>query len=334
MPRRPSAGPSTGVVEPLPPPRVLAREARGPEHVTLDAEGRILTGTADGDIWRLTLSGASEPSELAKAEVLAQTGGRPLGLVSCPDGGLLVCDARRGLLHVDPRSRTVRTLADEVDGTPLRFCSNVATAADGTVYFTVSSRRYPLEDWLGDILEHRGTGQLLRLRPGGRPEVLCDGLQFANGFALSPDESFVAVAESGARRISRYWLTGPRPGTRDTLAHDLPGYPDNLTRGTGGVFWVALAGPREPAVSVLHHAAPAIRRAAWSTLKKLRPRPRPIVRILAIRAGGQIVRHLLRHRSPYRMVTSACEHGDRLVLGSLLARGIAVCDLPGPGHLG
>jgi len=151
--------------------------------MTVDAEGRILTGTEDGHIWRLTLPRAPEPpeppepAEPARAEVLAQTGGRPLGLVSCPDGGLLVCDARRGLLHIAPRSRTVRALADEVDGTPLRFCSNVATAADGTVYFTVSSRRYALEDWLGDILEHRGTGQLLRLQPGGRPEVLCDGLQ-------------------------------------------------------------------------------------------------------------------------------------------------------------
>ena len=28
---------------------------------------------------------------------------------------------------------------------------------------------------------------------------------------------------------------------------------------------------------------------------------------------------------PYRMVTSVCEHGSRLVLGSLLERGIAVC---------
>ncbi|MEU1799671.1 SMP-30/gluconolactonase/LRE family protein [Streptomyces sp. NPDC019937] len=324
MPRR-HRSPADAAVEPLPRPRIVARDARGPEHVALDDRGRILTGTADGAIWRLTLS---DTTGLARAEVIAETGGRPLGLVPSPDGELLVCDARRGLLRVDPRGGTVRVLADEVAGAPLRFCSNVATSADGTLYFTVSSRRHPLEDWLSDILEDTATGQLLRLRPGGEPEVLRDGLRFANGVALAPDESYLAVAESGARRISRHWLTGPRQGGHDTLVRDLPGYPDNLSRGAGGVFWVALAGPREPAVDAAHRAPPAVRRAAAATAKRLRPRPRATLRVLAIRPDGSVARHLLRRWSPYRMATSVCEHGHRLVLGSLLERGIAVCALP------
>ncbi|QLH25595.1 SMP-30/gluconolactonase/LRE family protein [Streptomyces sp. Rer75] len=324
MPRRhrSSSAAADGVVEPLPRPRIVARDARGPEHVALDGAGRILTGTADGAIWRLTLS---ETAGLARGEVIAETGGRPLGMVPSPDGELLVCDARRGLLRVDPRGGTVGVLADEVDGVPLRFCSNVATSADCTLYFTVSSRRYALEDWLSDILEDTGTGRLLRLRPGGEPEVLRDGLRFANGVALAPDESFVAVAESGARRIRRHWLTGRRTGTDDTLVADLPGYPDNLSRGADGVFWVALAGPREPAVDALHHASPALRRAASTAVRRFRPHPRPTVRVLAIRPDGSVARHLLLRRSPYRMATSVCEHGSRLVLGSLLERGIAVC---------
>lgn len=138
-----------------------------------------------------------------RATAVAHTGGRPLGLQPLPGGELLVCDARRGLLRIDPRDGTVQVLADEVAGGPLRFCSNVTTAADGTVYFTVSSRRYGLDEWLGDFLEHTGTGQLLRLRPHGTPEVLLEGLQFANGVALAPDESFLAVAESGAYRLTR-----------------------------------------------------------------------------------------------------------------------------------
>ncbi|MBL1097536.1 SMP-30/gluconolactonase/LRE family protein [Streptomyces coffeae] len=325
------------MTEPLPYPRVLAPEAHGPEHVALDTEGRILTGTADGAVRRLTLSPARDR---AGSEVIARTGGRPLGLAPSPDGGVLVCDARRGLLAVSPADGAVRVLADEVDGEPLRFCSNVAVAADGTVYFTVSSRRYALEAWLGDILEHRGTGRLLRLTPGGRPEVLLDGLQFANGVALAEDESFVAVVETGAYRISRLWLTGPRAGRRDTLLGGLPGFPDNLTRGPGGLFWVALAGPREPAVDWLHRASPAVRRAAWRAVRRFAPGPRPTVRILAVGADGRVAHHLVHRRSPYRMATSVCVTGRHLVLGSLVERGVAVCDLgsppvpgpqPGPG---
>ncbi|WNF00552.1 SMP-30/gluconolactonase/LRE family protein [Streptomyces luomodiensis] len=322
---RPRTRPATGAAEPLPCPRVLAPEAHGPEHVTVDARGRILTGTADGAIRRLTLSPARG---LVRSEVLAHTGGRPLGLAPCPDGGLLVCDARRGLLRVGPDDGSVTVVADQVAGRPLRFCSNVAAAADGTVYFTVSSRRHGLEDWLRDILENTATGQLLRLRPGGRPEVLLDGLRFANGVALAADESYVAVAESGAYRISRLWLTGGRAGERDVLADDLPGFPDNLTRGPGGLLWVALAGPREPAMELLQRAPVPLRRAVAPVVARVRPRPRPTVRALAFGPDGRVVRHLVRRRAPYRTATSACAYRGLLVLGSLFERGIAVCTLP------
>ena len=38
-------------------------------------------------------------------------------------------------------------------GERLRFCSNAVALSDGTVWFTVSSRRYPLSQWIGDIVE-------------------------------------------------------------------------------------------------------------------------------------------------------------------------------------
>ncbi|MFH8347513.1 SMP-30/gluconolactonase/LRE family protein [Streptomyces sp. NPDC018045] len=318
---------------PLPPLRPVPLDGRGPEDVVVDSAGRVLTGVEDGRILRLAPfpEGPEEGSAgTPRAEVIARTGGRPLGLEPLADGGVLVCDARRGLLRVEPSDGTVRTLADTVDGAPLRFCSNAVAAADGTVYFSVSSRRYPLEDWLGDILEHTGTGHLVRLRPGGTPEVVLDGLQFANGVALAPDESFVTVAETGSRRLTRLWLTGPRTGQQDVLADDLPGYPDNMSRGPGGLFWVALAGPRSASLDRLHRTKPALRHAAWSVARRVRPRPGPLAGVMGIDSSGRVV-HDLRRRSPdYRMVTSVCEHGGHLVLGSLHERALAVCELPSP----
>ncbi|OKI02633.1 strictosidine synthase [Streptomyces sp. CB02923] len=322
---------------PLPPLRPVPLDGRGPEDVVVDSAGRVLTGVEDGRVLRLDLSPKGPEDEpgswtggIPRAEVVARTGGRPLGLEPLADGGVLVCDARRGLLRVEPSDGTVRTLADTVDGAPLRFCSNAVAAADGTVYFSVSSRRYPLEDWLGDILEHSGTGQLVRLRPGGdsTPEVVLDGLQFANGVALAPDESFVTVAETGSRRLTRLWLTGPRTGQHDVLADDLPGYPDNMSRGSGGLFWVALAGPRSPRLDRLHRTKPTVRHAAWTLARRVRTRPGPLAGVLGIDASGRIV-HDLRRRSPdFRMVTSVCEHDGRLILGSIHERALAVCKLP------
>ncbi|MEH6379422.1 SMP-30/gluconolactonase/LRE family protein, partial [Streptomyces sp. KLMMK] len=228
---------------PLPPLRMLRIGGPGPEDVVVDGDGRVLTGTGDGRIRRITLPG---PRGGARVEEVADTGGRPLGLEALPDGRLLVCNAERGLLRVSPGAGGgVEVLADSVAGEPLRFCSNATAAADGTVYFTASSRRYGLRDWRADIVEHSGTGRLLRLPPGGVPEVILDGLQFANGAALAADESFVVVAETGAYRLTRLWLTGPRSGLRDTLIEDLPGFPDNLSRSADGTFWTALAAPRE-----------------------------------------------------------------------------------------
>ncbi|WP_051855028.1 SMP-30/gluconolactonase/LRE family protein [Streptomyces sp. NRRL B-1347] len=313
---------------PLPPLHVLRLPAAGPEDVVVDGAGRVVTGTADGRILRVTLPG---PGYGGRVEELARTGGRPLGLEPLPDGRLLVCDAHRGLLRAAPEDGgPVEVLADAVAGEPLRFCSNATAAPDGTVYFTVSSRRYGLDDWRADIVEHVGTGRLVRLAPGGEPEVLLDGLHFANGAVLAPDASHVTVAETGARRLTRYWLTGPRAGRSDPFVEDLPGFPDNLSRDEDGTLWVALAGPREPLLDQLHRAPSAVRRAAAAAARRVPVPPRRVLRVMAFSPGGETVHDLARKGAGYRMVTSVSARAGTLVLGSLVEPGIAVCALPPP----
>ncbi|MFF9779421.1 SMP-30/gluconolactonase/LRE family protein [Streptomyces sp. NPDC013978] len=301
---------------------------RGPEDVVADERGRVLTGVEDGRVLRV--DGLAEPGR-ARVETLADTGGRPLGLELLPDGDLLVCDAERGLLRVTTGDGTVRVLADEVNGERLRFCSNAVALSDGTVYFTVSSRRYPLDQWIGDIVEHTGTGRLLRLAPGeGAPEVVLEGLQFANGLAPSADESFLVVAETGPRRLTRVHLTGARAGTSEPFVGDLPGTPDNMWRDPdSGLMWVALAGPRIGALDRLHRAGPAVRSAASRVAVRAPFRPLGFAGVVAVDDQGNVVHTLLDRHSRFRMVTSACVAEGRLILGSLWERGIAVCDLPG-----
>ncbi|MFF4353517.1 SMP-30/gluconolactonase/LRE family protein [Streptomyces sp. NPDC001530] len=305
---------------------VVPLGGRGPEDVVADSRGRVLTGLEDGRIVRV--DGLGDP-ERTRVRVIAETGGRPLGLELLPDDALLVCDARRGLLRIALDDGIVRVLADAVAGAPLRFCSNVVALSDGTLYFTVSSRSHPLEHWIGDLVEHTGTGRLLRLAPGEKePEVLLEGLQFANGLAPAADESFLVLAETGARRLTRYWLAGPKRGRSETFADDLPGQPDNLWRAPGGPIWVALAGPRVAALELLHRRGPALRHAAARVAVRAPFRPPGTTGVIAVDDEGRVLHHLERRRASFRMVTSACEAEGRLVLGSLWERGIAVCDLP------
>ncbi|MEU5344599.1 SMP-30/gluconolactonase/LRE family protein [Streptomyces sp. NPDC020766] len=325
----------------LPPLRPIPLGGTGPQDVVVDHEGRVVTGVADGRILRV------RPRGPARVEQIARTGGRPLGLEVLPDGRLLVCDAERGLLRVTPESDSVagpstvpspssagrvEVLVDRVVGEPLGFCGNAVAAADGTVYFTASSRRFGLHEWLGDLLERTVTGRLLRLPPGGgEPEVLLDDLDFANGVVLAEDESWVAVAETGAYRLTRLWLSGPRTGQRDTLVENLPGFPGNLSRGTDGTVWVALAGPRQRTLDWLRRAPAGVRKAAWQAARPLPlpVRPHPVTRVLGIGPGGRVRHDLRRRGTGYRMVTSAYEHDGMLILGSLVEKGIVVCELPG-----
>ncbi|MFE1927209.1 SMP-30/gluconolactonase/LRE family protein [Streptomyces asoensis] len=314
---------------PLVPLRYLTLPGHGPEDVVADPAGRVLTGVADGRILRV--DGLDDPSA-PRVEQVAEIDGRPLGLELLPDGDLLVCSADGALLHIDLGGGTgkARVLTGSAAGERLRFCSNVVALPDGTVYFTVSSRVHPLRDWMGDLVEHTGTGRLLRLEPGAREaEVVLEGLQFANGLARGADDSFLIVAETGARRLTRYGLTGPRAGRAESLVEDLPGYPDNLWRGApDGPVWVALAGPRVPPLDLLHRAGPAVRRRAARLARSAPYRPSGTAGVLAVDDDGRIVHHLTRRRSGFRMVTSVCETGGRLVLGSLAERGIAVCEAP------
>src|ERR1700752_3868890 len=119
---------------PLPEPDVTATlhvvelPGTAPEDVVADAQGNIWTGVEDGRIIRITPDGSS-------THVVANTGGRPLGVAVARDGRLLICDSHRGLLRYDPATGTMETLVAEVAGRALTFCSNVVESSDGTIFF-------------------------------------------------------------------------------------------------------------------------------------------------------------------------------------------------------
>ena len=171
----------------------------GAEDVLVAPDGRVWTGTAEGAIH------VHDPRDGSTTTVTA-TGGRPLGLENLPDGRILVCDAHRGLLALDPASGDLETLLTEVDGDRLLFTNNAAVAPDGTIWFSDSSRIWPIEEWKNDLIEHTCTGRLLRRSPDGEVTTVLDRLCFANGVALTAEMDAVLVAETGTRTIRRVAL--------------------------------------------------------------------------------------------------------------------------------
>ncbi len=280
-------------------------------------DGLLWTGTEDGAVYRLTPDGR-------RIDRVADTGGRPLGLELMPDGRLLVADAHRGLLAIEPRDGSVEELVTEIDGTPMRFCNNAAISDEGEIWFSDSSTRYGIEQWKRDFVEVTRTGRLLVRRTDGTVEQVLDGLAFANGVALSADGSFVAVAETGARTVVRRWVTGEHAGQRDLLVEDLPGYPDNIARGSDGLIWVSIASPKDPLVERLMSAPGPVRRAVSRIPDRLQPQPRRTVRVMAFDDDGRTVHDLSGDASAYHMVTGVREHDGKVWLGSLQEPAVAV----------
>jgi len=196
-------------------------------------------------------------------------------------------------------------------------------AQDGTIYFSDSSQYFGIDEFKGDILSHTGSGRLIRRDPDGTVTVLLDDLDFANGVALSGDESFVLIAETGGYRVTRLDLAGPEAGRRSVIIDNLPGIPDNMSTGSDGVFWIALPSARNKLLDLLLSRPGFLRSAVWSMPERLHPDATRITWVVGIDGEGDVVHNLQASGKDFHYVTGVREHDGRLYLGSLVEPGIA-----------
>ena len=173
---------------------------------------------------------------------------------------------------------------------------------------------------LNAVIEHGGDGRLLRYDfQTGKTSVVLDKLEFANGVTLGPDDAYVLVNETGAYRISRYWLSGPMAGTHDVFIDNLPGMPDNLSFNGHERFWVALYTPRNALLDATA-GQPFVRKVIVRALMVL---PKPAERrafVLGVDLQGKVIANLQDAGSGnYSPITTVREYGDWLYFGSLKA---------------
>jgi sugar lactone lactonase YvrE len=290
--------------------RVGQEGTNAPEDVAVDNDGRVYGGMLDGRILRWS-------PDLTRHELFADTGGRPLGLHFDAQEQLIVADAVRGLLKID-RAGEITVLATEEGGRPFAFADDVDIGRNGTIYFSDASDRFGFRHYVADLMEHQPNGRLLAYEPATQTtRLLMDDLYFANGVAVSPDQQFVLVVETGKYRVQRYWLEGEKAGTSETLIENLPGFPDGISTGTNGIFWIALASPRDPTLDRLL-PWPFLRKVVYRLPEFLQPAPRSFGFILGVDAQGTVVHNLQDPEGAYAPITSVQEHGGFLYLGSII----------------
>lgn len=273
--------------------KLYQHEIQGVESVAIDEDGDDLyLIDRYGYVLRANMSSLFQPGMKNISSVLQDGGlpprlemvgyvgpGRPLGY-HVYHGNIFVCDSLKGLVRFSLETRELEILVNRAgarDSKFERFHGNVNYANDldisrdgNTIYFTDSGDIAPAlnrEGYYDTMMSYILTA--LQGEPRGRVlayhlreksvEVLASRVWFANGIAISEDESFLVIAETCSRRLLKLHLKGEKEGSSEILIDGLQGYPDGISRASDGNFWVALIAQENPFLNFITKSKPFIR---------------------------------------------------------------------------
>ncbi|WP_306251322.1 SMP-30/gluconolactonase/LRE family protein [Parvularcula sp. IMCC14364] len=294
----------------------------GPEDIAIGVDGWLYTGVSDGSVIRV------DPAT-GDFDILAITGGRPLGVEFDAGGNLLVADAYKGLVSI-AMDGTVTILADQAgDGSIIGYADDVDVTPDGRIWFSDASTKFFPGDWGGtleasvaEIWEHAGTGRILSYDPEtGEMETHMTGLVFANGVAADPAGQFILVSETGKYRVLKYWLAGPEKGKTEVLVDNLPGFPDNINPDSAGGYFVGLVTPRSADVDAFAEK-PLLRNILWRIPGfEDAAAPPPYSHLIRIDANGNVLETWQDPAGSYTDITGAVRGADGSIYVSSLQEG-------------
>lgn len=292
----------------------------GPEALIQSSNGTFYTATHDGWIHQF------KDNNWVK---WLNTGGRPLGLDIDPQGNLIAADAYLGLLRITP-DKKIELLTNSVEGTAIKYANELDISQDGTIYFSDSSTKFGAKENGGtyeasllDINEHGRHGRLLKYDPSnGKTSVVFDAINYANGVALSPNEEFILVNETGSYRVLKHWLKGKKEGSTEVLIDNLPGFPDNLSVGLDGRYWIGLASPRSKILDKFSNNT-FFRSVIQRLPSFMRPKAIAYGHIIAFDEHGKILMSLQDPDGDYPITTGVLETKSHLYISSLMADSVA-----------
>ncbi|GAB5372947.1 hypothetical protein AAMO2058_001708000 [Amorphochlora amoebiformis] len=216
----------------------------GPEAFTVEEDGSLITGLADGRIVRIssTEDGGVLSTTLARTGVndsecgssieLEPRCGRPLGMHLDPlnPNKLFIVDGYKGFLEMDLKTNQITTLATHTeDGSPLVLPNSVLPSSDGLIiYITDTSVTYQRRRIFHAAFSGIPTGRLLAYhRSNGSISIIREGLLMPNGMAHDYHRKCFLIALTISREVKRYC---PHDNTLTTFAKGLPGTLDNIVR--------------------------------------------------------------------------------------------------------
>lgn len=208
-----------------------------PECILAEADGTLWAADARGGVMRIA---ADRTQKLvvqtpdthfdlaASAERSLLTGTLPNGLAFARNGDILIANFGTDRLERMTRDGHSQLMLDSIDGKSLGKVNFVLRDRRDRIWLTVSTTVNP---WSNALNAKLADGYIVVIDNRG-PRIVADGLHFTNEIRLDAAEEWLYVAETTAKRVSRFRVTGD-----GSLAQREVYGPSNL--GTGLVDGIA-----------------------------------------------------------------------------------------------
>ena len=149
----------------------------------------------------------------AEWDLVAEYDGWPNGLKIHKDGRIFICDYKKGLLALDPKSGRIETVLGTAFSEGFKGLNDLHFAANGDLYFTDQG-----QSGIADP-----TGRVYRLRVNGELQRLVTNAPSPNGITLNNKNSQVYVAITRAQQIWRLPLMSGGTPSKTGVAIQLSG---------------------------------------------------------------------------------------------------------------
>jgi len=216
------------------------------EGVVIDKEGNAWGGGRNGTVYQVSPDGTVH--EVAQLP----PGSTPNGVTLDRAGNFVYCDlGKKAVMRLSPDGK-VSMIADRAGTLALSLPNFASYDAEGNLYVSNSSTQ-DIGKVLSELEKPAPNGALVRIRPDGRGEVIADGLYFANGTAIDPQEHAVYVLESSRNDCLRIQIKKDGTfGKPEVYAKDFPALPDGMAFDTERNLYITL-----PAVAAGGSITPA-----------------------------------------------------------------------------
>jgi len=156
------------------------------EGPVFDAAGNLyVTDIPHGRIFRISSAG--------DWTCVVEYDGWPNGMAFAPDGRMLICDYKQGLLSLDVDTGVIEPVLISRYSESFKGINDLCVSARGDIYFTDQ----------GQTGMHDPSGRVFRLSVEGRLDCLLSNVPSPNGIVLTPDETTVFVSATRANSVWR-----------------------------------------------------------------------------------------------------------------------------------